>query len=139
MEPHEKKRALREDRFLLPDRPPGERSVWKPRKKLVLLEDAAAAATNAAAKAWPDAEIHEATCMAHANIRWFSNNAGKFIDGKANRKNCGKDIEYGFKNLAHVNLVEVQKCKMIQKWKEEYKEPVVADEFKRRFSVDKTQ
>jgi hypothetical protein len=89
----------------------------------------AAATTNAAAKVWPDAEIHEATCNAHVNIRWFSNNAEQFNDGKAHRKNCGKGIEYGFKNTAHVNLVEVQKRKMIQKWKEEYKEPVVADDW----------
>jgi hypothetical protein len=127
MEGQEKKRALREDRFLLPDRRPGERWVWKPRKKLILMKDAAAAATNAAAKVWPDAEVHEAMCNSHANIRWFSNNAGKFNDGKANRKNSGKDIENGFKNLGHINLVEVQKRKMIQKWKEQYKETVVAD------------
>ena len=113
----------REDRFPVPDLPPGDTYVYDD-DYIVILKDKAQAATNAISSVF-EGEIHEAMCVTHAAIRWMSTNAGKF-NHMPNKTKCINDINWHFKIAGHVNLVPVLLRLMMEKWVKEYGEPLVA-------------
>ena len=61
----------------------------------------------------------------HSCGLWMSTNAGKF-NNIWNKTKCINDINWHFKIAAHVNLVPVLLRLMLQKWVQEYGEPLVA-------------
>ena len=113
----------REDRFEVPSLFPGEDYVYDA-DYVIVLKDKAQAATNAIADVF-QAEVYEAMCVTHASIRWFSVNASKFHDIR-NKNRCINDINHAYKILGHVNFVEVGRRLLMEKWVNEYREPLVA-------------
>lgn len=120
--------APREDSFLLPSLPPGEKWEWKPPpgKRLVVMKDAALAATNAVAKVWPKADVVVSTCAVHACNRWLDT-AGRthLKQPKQWKDKMIQDFEI-FKNCPYIGLVDIVREAMVSKWTKRYKEGAAA-------------
>ena len=112
----------RQDRVPVPKMAPdGSNWEWNPRNTIVVIKDAAPAAANALSNVWPSYDIHVGTCCTHADCRWMSNNIGKFKDGEKS-KVFSADIQYKYKLLGHVNLIDEAQRMMREKWSRTLKE-----------------
>ena len=123
--------AKREDKFLLPTLEEGERWTWSPPTagKIVIMKDAALAASNAIKKVWPTEEVVVGTCAYHASSRWFDTK----YKNLESRDSMQKDFEI-LKNCPHLHLVPILHREMLSKWKTVYKQKKVADEWSKSWS-----
>ena len=126
----------REDRIPVPKVQEGGKWEWVPTDKVVVIKDSAPAAANAMGKVWEDYEIHVATCCTHADIRWCSNNSGKFKD-RQKSKVVSADIQHCYKLLGHINFLPVAQRLMRKKWMEQLGETSVARDWFNQWGQEK--
>ena len=125
----------REHRIPVPITLPGEDDWVLDTPHIVLLKDKAQAATNAVKAVFPVSKVHEAMCLTHASIRWFSTNSNKF-DNIRHKNPCITDLQHRYKILCHVNLVKEGRRLMLLKWVNTYKEPLVARDWDTSWGKD---
>jgi hypothetical protein len=101
--------------------------VFRPRVAFTLMKDKSSAAGNAAEEVFcPDEidnddesfdsiEYRGGMCFTHANLRWVSNNNGKFKKQK-NTTLFQHDLDYKIKFCPHINIVETMKQLFYKKW-----------------------
>lgn len=102
---------------------------WTFLKKLIIQKDYALAATNAVKDIWDPSnnKFIKGMCSVHASTRWFSNNPKYFNNkGKDRSLPLQKDIKL-FKIVPCIHMVPLLRKKMMDRWKNIHKEPVVAE------------
>ena len=125
----------REDRIPVPITLPGEDDWVLDTPYIVLLKDKAQAATNAITAVFPVSKVHEAMCLTHASIRWFSTNSNKFNNIR-HKNPCITDLQHPYKILCHINLVKEGRRLMLMKWVNTYNEPLVARDWDTSWGKD---
>ena len=117
--------------FCLPDLEPGQKWRWEPtgNRRIVVMKDAALAASNAISTVWEGKEVLVGMCSYHASARWIdAGNGKKYLKKKENRKKILMDFQ-AFKNCPHEHLVEIYQQAMVDKWSKVHGEKKFAEEW----------
>jgi hypothetical protein len=116
----------------------GQEWKWRSAKTGVLtsMSDAALAARNAIEAIWPDHIIHSGTCGYHATGLWFKKYLYLFAAEGDDRKNIITQMQNDFNayrnDCAFIAVAKILLTKMMEKWRDEYGEGDIADQW---FSV----
>ena len=97
-----------------------------------LISDLAPQSATSTKEAFPDdaQELHEIKCQAHSRI-WMNKESNKLVDRKVNAKKIKNDFQSLQSSCLSVSLNDIAFDRMIQYWKDEYKEELFATEFKK--------
>jgi hypothetical protein len=126
----------RKDKFPLPKLAEGE--LWDgtpPNGVVTTMTDSALAATNAVISNWPEAAVTSGKCGVHATVIWFPKHAQLFATKEPSKrrlmyKAMQNDFNL-FRDSPFLASVPIFRSAMLAKWKTQYKEVEVADQWDR--------